>query len=234
MHSADFKPSFSSPITSFKSRTKVIKLADLKYSNEENMNVNYDTLYSHKPLADVTPEVKFNATQPTKYLVERGQLKDSYSSYKSIAKGMKICINFDLEPVSSIDHDFETKFKLAEKLFVPKFDQKTNWYSKDYVDELQKFYQQERDSLKSRMDRIYQENDEVKLSLYKQLDDLKLQLKDNIESHNLQIKDLEQRNQREVTRIITEKDTLINKLQDQVADLKLKVRFYILSKIRVK
>ena len=38
-----------------------------------------------------------------------------------------------------------------------------NVYSKEYVDELQKFYQKERDVLKERIDAIYLENDKAKI-----------------------------------------------------------------------
>ena len=67
----------------------------------------------------------------------------------------------------------ECKFKLAEKLFVPSTNSDKNWYSKEYVEELQKFYQNERESLKTRIDRIYKENDDSKIRLLTQIDELK-------------------------------------------------------------
>mgnify|MGYP006284751447 CR=1 FL=1 len=66
-------------------------------------------------------------------------------------------------------------------MFIPKYQKNSNWYSKDYVDELQKFYQRERDNLKDRIDRIYKENDDAKLELLNKIDELKNQVRNNKE-----------------------------------------------------
>jgi hypothetical protein len=57
-------------------------------------------------------------------------------------------------PKKEPDSPSEAKFKLAEKLYIPKLDKANNWYSREYVDELQKFYKKERETLKSRIENL--------------------------------------------------------------------------------
>ena len=108
--------------------------------------------------------------------------------------GFDLILILEEEDRSRQDSPTEKKFKLAERLFVSRFnegkntsllgsDLPLNWYSKDYVDELQRFYQRERDTLKDRIDRVYKENDEVKVALLKQIDDLKSQVQRNHERY---------------------------------------------------
>ena len=65
----------------------------------------------------------------------------------------------------------ESKFRVAEKLFIPTCD--SNWYSKEYVDELQKFYQEERNSLKQKIESNNIEADLAKLQLIQEIDQIK-------------------------------------------------------------
>jgi hypothetical protein len=83
------------------------------------------------------------------------------------------------------DSASEARFKLYQ------FDKQKNWYSKEFVDELQKFYQKERSNLKYRIDTIYQENDTVKLNLLNQIDELRDQLKANLKRHEQEIAEIQ-------------------------------------------
>ena len=97
---------------------------------------------------------------------------------------------------------------------------RSNWYSKEYVEEMQKFYQVERENLKDRIDRIYQENDNTKISLIDQVDELKNKLSSTLNMHKEEIVNLNNTHSRELTRIINDKDTFINRLQNQIAELR--------------
>ena len=62
-------------------------------------------------------------------------------------------------------------------------------------------------------------NDEVNQSLYQQINTLKLQLKQNIEQNAQQISDMEASHNREMSRMVVEKDQIIEKLQGQFNEL---------------
>ena len=96
----------------------------------------------------------------------------------------------------------------------------SNWYSKEYVEEMQKYYHSERENLKNRIDRIYQENDHAKLSLIEQVEELKNTLSSTLHMHKEEVVNLNNSHSREFTRVVNEKDTLINRLQNQVAELR--------------
>lgn len=112
------------------------------------------------------------------------------------------------------DSASEARFKLYQ------FDKQKNWYSKEFVDELQKFYQKERSNLKYRIDTIYQENDTVKLNLLSQIDELRDQLKANLKRHEQEIAEIQWARSKELLESITEKDQTILQLKHEVYDLK--------------
>lgn len=125
--------------------------------------------------------------------------------------------NNNIEP--SVDSSEDLQFKLAEKLFIPSSN-KANWYSKEYVDELQSFYQRERQTLKDRIDRVYKETDDAKLALISQVESLKSQLAASYESHKEETVSANTLHSKELSRLAGEKDLLIAKLQNQVAELR--------------
>ena len=114
----------------------------------------------------------------------------------------------------------EAKFRLAEKLFTPNSQGNKSWYSKDYVDELQKFYQNERESLKDRIDRIYKESDDSKIRLLGQIDELKAQLKSVIDKHKEENIALNTDHSQKIAMVMREKDGVITETKNQVYELR--------------
>ncbi|CAI2368178.1 unnamed protein product [Moneuplotes crassus] len=114
----------------------------------------------------------------------------------------------------------EDKFKSAENIFIPDVESDKQMYSKEYVDELQSFYQNERESLKLRIDRIYKENDDSKIKLLDQINYLNAQLEENSEKHKTEMIKLNEEKSNKLARIIREKDTLLTESKDQIYELK--------------
>lgn len=131
-------------------------------------------------------------------------------------------INIEYQPKSSMSlgSPSECKFKLAEKLYIPSWESNKNWYSKEYVEELQNFYQNERESLKTRIDRIYKENDDSKIRLLTQIEELKNLLKNNSEKHKEEIILLNTEQSEKLARVTCEKDSLITQTRNEVYELK--------------
>ncbi|CAI2368288.1 unnamed protein product [Moneuplotes crassus] len=124
---------------------------------------------------------------------------------------------------SSPESYSDSKFKRAEKIFVPHIQSDKNWYSKEYVDELQKFYQKERETLKQRIDRIYKENDDSKLRLLDQIEDLKKQAHEHKLKHKEEIIHVNTQQSDKLTRIMRDKDSLLADAKNQIYELKSEV-----------
>ena len=103
---------------------------------------------------------------------------------------------------------------MAEKLFVPSFStSRSNFYSKEYVDELQRFYQRERETLKDKIDRVYKETDDSKLALINQIEELKAQNRRNLDKHREELVELTTAHSQELANMASEKDSIICRTQ---------------------
>ena len=88
------------------------------------------------------------------------------------------------------------------------------------MDELQKFYQNERESLKDRIDRIYKESDDSKIRLLGQIDELKAQLKSVIDKHKEENIALNTDHSQKIAMVMREKDGVITETKNQVYELR--------------
>lgn len=121
---------------------------------------------------------------------------------------------------SQPDSPSEAKFKLAETLYIPKLDKTNNWYSREYVDELQKFYQKERESLKSRLECLTLSSNTSHEALLSQVESLRTQLRTSLDQHKQEILSMRSSHASAVAEVTKEKDKVICELKGQVYEIK--------------